>query len=356
MSRNRIDDVTHYQRFAADLQFAVEQYPGLGEESLIQQQRRQLRKLIELETQFRQALVAHSSGPAVYEDFMTYIRDIRRSILVARPYFRERQVFFTKYIAKAFKTRSAKALYRFRINWMFIAWVLKSRKWAPGSKIVKISREINKIRKEISELNYPLAISQARQFWDATPKSHLTYMDIVQVHCMGLLLAIDKFVPPNDKRLSEKKSLEAYRKFRAVAIGIMTRDRVNQYSETLIHFFPKYKMLKYRANKLARKLASGELTLEKLTELVNAGLEKEDTIDIHELAKLMAAGSCISADQQSLDGSVGEDVTPMVFQFPCEAPLVSEIFEEKEAMSEMRVAISRLDKIEQKVLKLKGVT
>lgn len=54
-------------------------------------------------------------------------------------------------------------------------------------------------------------------------------MDIVQIHCQALLLSIDKFCPPNEKEMTEQEALDAYQSFRAVAIGIMRRDRVNHY-------------------------------------------------------------------------------------------------------------------------------
>lgn len=200
------------------------------EEELLPRQRKQLRNLINLEAQFRDALIRHRWGLNVYRDFVTYIVETRANILAARPFFRERSKVFTASISPALKERNDKTLYKYRINWSFVEWVVKARKWRPGSPILALANQIRKQRIEIVEQNLPLAISQARQFWNATPPSHLSYMDIVQIQCQGMLLAVDKFVPPNDKRMSEKESLARYRTFRAVAIGIMTRDRVNAYS------------------------------------------------------------------------------------------------------------------------------
>lgn len=139
------------------------------------------------------------------------------------------------------------------------------------------------------EQNLPLAISQAKIFYSNTPRSHLSYMDIVQIHAQGLLLAIDKFVPPNDARMSEANSLQAYRKFRPVAIGIMARDRVNAYSETPVHFFPKQRLIRYRANKALRTQTGPEVDWQEVCEQVNSDLRDSGVrTDPEELQSLVA--------------------------------------------------------------------
>jgi len=319
------------------------------EEDLLVRQRKQLRNLIDLEAQFRDALVKHRWGVNVYRDFVTYIVEKRANILAARPFFRERSKVFTAHISKALKERNDKALYRFRINWSFVEWVVASRRWREGSKILDLANQISKQRIEIVEQNLPLAISQARQFWNATPPSHLSFMDIVQIQSQGMLLAVDKFVPPNDKRMSEKDSLARYRTFRAVAIGIMTRDRVNAYSETLLHFYPKDRLRMYAANKLLRR-TSGEVDYEVLSENVNKNLQdaKVTTTPI-EIQDLLAAGSTVSADYSP--DPEGESVADS-FADPTDT---QENIETDQALGLMINKIAELDLLEQKLLRLKGI-
>lgn len=220
-----------YKTFCENLELCLSGHEdGMpADEDLLVRQRNQIRNLVRLETEFRDAVLASRWGEDVYRDFVTYILHTKRNILAARPFFRERHTVFTRFISKAFKEGNHKPLLRFRFNWSFIAWALNSRPWPKNSKVVKIANAVNKQRMDILEQNLPLAISQARIFWGKVPRSHLSYMDIVQIQAQGLLLAVDKFVPPNDARLSEKQSLARYRSFRAVAIGIMRRDRVNHY-------------------------------------------------------------------------------------------------------------------------------
>jgi len=218
----------HFQVFAANLERAIARYGPDGSESRLERQRRQIRLLLNLERRFREALIAHRWGPGVYERFVHFICE--KNILDARPYFRERQAIFTKYISKALKKRRARSLYRFRFNYTFVLFVLRCRQWHPGSKIVALARKIEAIRRELMEMNLPLAISQAKIFWSSTPRSHLSYMDLVQIHSAGLLAAIDKFVPGSTRGMTLPQILEKYRKFRSVAIGRMIGDRIEKYS------------------------------------------------------------------------------------------------------------------------------
>jgi hypothetical protein len=347
----RTDDQDGFRHFANNLESALQKYAEPINGDLLRHQREQLRGLVDAETRFRKALIAHPWGPAVYRDFVTFICDKKKNILAARPYFRERQTTFTAHIGKALKKRNDKGLYRFRFNWSLVSFILLARKWAAGSQIRAIAEEIKKYRKEILEQNLPLAISQARIFWNCTPRSHLTYMDIVQIQSQGLLLAIDKFTPPNDRKMTEAQSLLAFRSFRAVAIGIMTRDRVNQYSETLLHFYPKYKLIIYRANKHLRKFV-GDVDFVKLCALVNADLKDSGVQTTpEELANLVAGASTVSGDTSTdpeadsfLDSAPGP-----------EAMQPDLIVEKKDLMEGLYSGIESLTLRERKMLKMKGV-
>lgn len=340
---------SHFKIFATSLESAIERYGRLPEENLLQRQRRQLKLLVSLETKFRKTLIRHPWGPSVYRGFMAFILEEKRNILAARPYFRERQGIFASQISKALKKKSDKGLYRFRFNYTFILFALRHHRWHPGSKIVKLAKQIHDIRMEILEMNLPLAISQTRIFWGNTPRSHLSYMDLIQIHCMGLLVAIDKFVPPIEKDMTEEQELAAYRKFRAVAIGRMIGDRIENYSETLIHYYPVDKRKIYRANKARRRFGED---FEKITEFVNDGVdEKNHHTTPEEVSKLLASASTVSGDV-----SLDPDGETTLDRYEADVESRPDLqAEEVDAILTLRRKYRELPMFEQKYLRMKGV-
>lgn len=340
-----------FKLFTQTLESVLANKPTLTEEELAVHQRDQIRRLVSLETQFRKTLQAHRSGPAVYNEFVTMICEEKGNILSARPYFRERQKTFTKYISKALKRRSAPGLYKFRINWTFIAWVMKRRKWGAASGLPELANEIYKVRRQLLEENLPLSISQARGFYGSTPRSHLSFMDIVQIQCQGLLLAIDKFCPPSERGMSEKESLDAYRGFRAVAIGIMIRDRVNDYSQTLVHFYPRDRQKIYWANKMLRRFID-EVDHNVIADEINLNLTEDDKTTAEEVADLLVTASVVSADYTA--DPDGESVVDLAVG---DASLRPDVRAETDSLhSSLLHAMQDLTIVENKLLKLKGVS
>ena len=343
------EDESHFRVFASNLEAAIKRYENLPEENRLVRQRRQLKLLVGLEAKFRKTLIAHPWGPSVYRGFVDFILKDKRNILAARPYFRERQSIFAEQISKALKKKSDKGLYRFRFNYSFVQFAMDRHKWPAGGKLAQLAKQIFAIRMEIMEMNLPLAISQARVFWSNTPRSHLSYMDLIQVHCVGLLTAIDKFVPPTDKNMGEYEELEAYRKFRAVAIGRMIGDRIEQYSETLIHYWPVDKRKIYRANK-ARRLFGEDW--ERIAEFVNEGVEDPaHHTTPEEVQKLLASSSTVSGDV-SLDPE-GETTLDRAEADAESRPDLQ--VEEVDAMLMMRQKYGILPMVEQKYLRMKGI-
>lgn len=340
-----------FKNFAQSLERRLADEPDLSEVELARQQRRQLKALVVLERKFQDALLAHRSGATVYEEFVEWICSDRGNILSARPFFRERQDVFTKHISVALKSKSARRLYKWKINWSFISWVLQRRNWKPGSPITTISKEIFEARKEILEQNLPLAISQARVFFSSTPRSHLTFMDVLQIQCQGLLLAIDKFCPPDEKGMTDEESLDAFRSFRAVAIGIMRRDRVNDYSQTLIHYYPGDRQKIYWANKLLRRYVD-EIDYQEIATEINHKLkaEQEHTTP-EEVADLLAKASTVSADY-----SVDPEGDTVVESAIGDEELRPDVRAERaNLLNSLGTAINKLSLVEIKLLRLKGI-
>jgi RNA polymerase sigma factor (sigma-70 family) len=300
--------------------------------------------LAALEIEFRQFLISHPWGEAVYQEFISYICDERKNILAARPFFRERQETFTAEISNALKIRNVELLYKFHINFQFISFVACRFQWSPDSQIIKLAQQIADLRTELTEMNMPLAISRARIFWSRTPKSQLTYMDLIQIACEGLISAIDKFVLPFS------------RVFRAVAIGRITGNFIQLYSETLVHFFPVDKSKLYRANKLISKFSStGHVDYEKLSEAVNIDVDNTHRTDASEIADLLSAASCLSIDCPPANQVEGE-IPVGISRFAAPSSSQPDIqYENYEVMTHLEKAILCLPLREQKLLKMHGV-
>lgn len=332
----------HFRSFAANLKLARERYGSKEGAEFLRAQNEQVDQLVELERQFRDTLIAHRWGPGVFKDFVDFICVERRNILDARPYFRERQEYFTNHISVAFHSRNAPALYECRFNHRFVQFVINKRAWAPKAKIRQLAAAITAIRQELVTLNMPLAISRARIFYSRTPKSHLSYMDLIQIASEGLISAIDKFVPPFSKA------------FRSTAMGRMTGNFIENYSETLIHFFPTDKRRIYRANKLIGKQGK-DVDVGSITEAVNNGIDSKHKTNDAEISELLAAASTVSADTP-----IGDDESEIVTAVDRYAAPLSwqpdHSFEQKQLQDAMRVAISKLSSNKKrKLLMMKGL-
>jgi DNA-directed RNA polymerase specialized sigma subunit len=300
---------------------------------------------------FREKLIAHHWGEAAYKKFVTYICEEKRNILSARPYFRERQTTFTKYISDAFKERDFKKLYKFRINYEFVNYIMGLHRW--GKDLRDVADEITQIRQEVLVINMPLAISRARIFWSRTPQSHLTLMDEVQLCAMGLLSGLDKYTPP-------PSGFE--RKFRAVLIGRMIGELIKYFSETIIHFYPGDRRKIYTANKLLRR-NSDVIDYDELARQVSETLSKSKNNPLQttasEIAGLLSSASTVSADTTMVDvvNSENEDVQESVNRFSApESSRPDVMVEERSVSIALRQAMAQLTTFERKLLQLRGVT
>lgn len=335
----------HFKQFASWLDHEMVKYGELNKD-FAERQKVQLETLLALELEFRTELINHRCGAAVYREFIEHITVERKNILSARPFFRERQGIFTKEISKALKAKSEKTLFKFRFNIQFIHYVLGVRQWNSICKrLPEIAEEIHAIRTEIVEQNMPLAISRARIFWSRTPKSHLTLMDFVQIAAEGLIAGIDKYVPEGEI---------VPRSFRGVAIGRMTGNFIESYSETQLHFYPCDKRKIYRANKVVHRHAGG-VDYEKLAGEVSAGMTAGQITNASEIANLMAAASVVSADTMVTSGQDPDAPEPISRFAAPEACQPDRQVEHQDALHHLKHAIAQLSILDQKLLRLKGI-
>lgn len=330
----------HFKSFAGNVARSIAKYGKPV--SFDKRQKEQVEGLIQLERQFREKLVAHRYGRAAYAAFISYICEERRNILAARPYFRERQGVFTKYISVALKERSPEKLYSFAFNIQFVQFVMASRKWGKSSGLPLLAEKIKELRTEMIETNMPLAISRARIFYSRTPESHLSRMDLVQIASEGLMAGIDKYAPEGG----------VYSKaFRSTAIGRMTGNFIEEYSETSIHFYPADKRKIYRAHKATGK-QPGAVDYEKITEKVNEGAEEGQQTNPDEIADLLAAASTVSINAPSNDPEAAEPVD----RFAASDSTRPDVQVENNAtLTALASALAQLTVFERKLLRLRGV-
>lgn len=351
MTQQDRDTSEHIRRFGKSLEREIakfEEYVEAKKVSAKEAQREQVEKLLGLERDFQEALRVHSKGVWAYQKFVTYITEEKGNILHARPYFRERQPFFTKKISPALKAKDAKALMAFRANFRLIQFLFEQRRWT--ARIRNIYKRLCDIRNEICVTNTPLAMSRARIFYAKTPKSHLTYMDLAQIAAEGLLSAIDKYVP---------SKTEPFNGLANIAINRITGNCIESYSQTMLHFYPPDKKKLYWIHKQSRH-SEGDVRL--LTNIINNKLTNpKDRVTKEEVSQLSAAASCISTETvvetPDSKGRAKDKAITIGESLAADASWQPDVLTEQiESHGKLHEAISRLDPYSRKILKLKGIS
>jgi DNA-directed RNA polymerase specialized sigma subunit len=335
-----VDDAEHFSLFAKSVERAISKYGHLPDEDLTVLQKSQVEELAKLEDDFRAALIRDSNGNAAYNEFVCYVLEERKNILVARPYFRERRSFFVSDISVAIRNRDIEKLKEFHLNYHWINLV--SKKLIFGSEVRAIVKKIENARYKLVEMNIPLVINRARIFWSRTPKSHLSFMDLVQIGSEGLIAAIDKYCG------------EYSEVWRDVAIGRMVGNLISRYSETMIHFYPADKRKIYSANKFRARHIYGDYEIEDLVKDISK-VDSNKT-NPEEITGLMAAAAMVSADSSTANDNSEVNITDSIAKYEAPEELRPDLqIEMKEADSIMQRAISSLSLFDRKLLRLKGL-
>lgn len=337
----------HFLDFIASLEGVLAKY----DENTMEFQRDQVEGLVKAEHDFRRALIRHPRGADVYKAFIRLIMVEKHNILMARPFFRERDKTFKAYISHVLRDQSHRALYRFNVNFQFIDFAVRCRKWGrdPASRrIVRLAEDVKTRRDALIKCNIPLAISQARMFFHRNQSSHHSYMDMVQIASGGLSSGVDKFVGPYSKT------------FRAVLIGRILGDLIEANSETFVHFFPADKRRIYRVRKIVGALRDGSSSVDydQVIKLLNKkeAEEGDELTAIEDLHHLMGAAQVVSVNSLSVQDEDGEEPNNPIERFAApsdERP--DNLLEEMQVRQSVAVAIGTLPLLEQKLLRLKGV-
>lgn len=374
------DPQHHFQAFAKQLEREIAKVPGFPAKKtkLAEIQRAQLEKLFELEEHLKLTLLEHPEGEAAINDFFDYILIERRNILDARPYFRERQTDFTDFLSPALKSRDAGALIAHihherikkckcdlnevpkdydgckcpdvltgrhwivshRFNYRFYHYINSKRNLGPEFR--DLFRALEHMRQDLCVTNTPLSISRAKIFHSRTAKSHLSYMDLIQISSEGLISAIDKMVPFGDRALG--------RLLCSVGIGRMTGNMISSISETMLHFYPKDRRLLYRSYKADAR--TPDVSQEKLAATVNDGLLGNSRTNVTELGQLRTAASMLSIDM-SLDDEHKTTVSDSVASPETAQP--DRIAEGRSVQAALHNAISKLTPFQRKLVLLRGI-
>ena len=328
-------------------------------------QRGQVEGLLAAERAFRGALIRHRYGAETYRAFVKMVMVEKRNLLMARPYFRERDTVFKAHIAHLLRAAAEemadpspvqketyRRLYPFDINHQFISWAMKLRAWGrdPQSKrLMRLAGEVLKLRNALIECNLPLAISRARMFHARNRASHCTYLDFIQVAAGGLAAGVDKFCG------------EYTTAFRAVLIGRILGDLIEANSETLSHLYPLDKRRLYRIRKIAsglhENLANIDYVL--LAKLLNKEeLDKGESLTkIGDLHHLINAATIVQASTLPVGGEDTEDRSgnPLDQYADVAENRPDLLLEEAQSRKGVARAVSGLSVLDQKLLRLKGV-
>jgi len=311
-------------------------------------QKLQLESLMEYEECFKQAIYKSIQTREIYKLFI--ITTIQNNILSARPFFREKAKVFSEFITPAIKEGDYEALKTFRINYKFIKFLLDNWKGPFPKKGEKYLDLLMESRRLLIENSLPLAVNIGKRFYKSVPNSHLELMDVINICVVGLISGVDKY------------SSDEYTKvFRSVCIGRMKGGMVEDYSQTLMHFYPSDKKILYKANIVKHRegITNPSELCKRLNEiLVEDKAEGKNVpntnITLPELMRLMNGSSTVSADSSPEDD---EDNDSNVYSYTAdEVPTQEEAYETKNILARVLDSCDDLNIIETKILKLKGIT
>jgi RNA polymerase sigma factor (sigma-70 family) len=218
----------------------------------------------------------------------------------------------------------------------------------PKTHIIwKTIKKIESLRTELVEMNIPLAINRASIFWRRAKRSrtHLSFMDLIQMAVEGLLTCVDKFTPPYTEV------------WRSVAIGNMVGNFIEANSATILHLFPGDRKTLYRANKYISK-NSANLNFEAMVEFINEQPENQKTpvtkkVRKEEVAKLLLATSIVSLDTKAPGDEQTTTAVKGISRMTASDDVRPDVAVEKaETSIALKTAVKSLTPYERKVLKL----
>lgn len=320
-------------------------------------QAEQVEELLDAERKFKDTILKYRQATEVYKKFLQKVCIQNKNILSARPYFRETATSFSKNITPAIKTSNIEVLKTFDINYQFITFIRQSWLGPFPKRAEQLFQRVHRAREILIENNMPLAINRAKLFYRKVPKSHLTLMDMIGICATGLAAGIDKWCGKYTPV------------FRSVCIGRMVGNLIDEYSQTVLHFYPSDKRILYKANSIRAR--QGIEDIHALTEAVNKSFAEDKAagksipkanITVSELSYLMAAASIVSADATMTDsesGSSNNRAEPSygVYSYTADDTVdIEDSYMKKESTAQMLTLAKELPTLHKKLLRLKGIS
>lgn len=309
-------------------------------------QKEQLEELLKAELRFKAEILKYKrQSREIYKKFLQKITMQNKNILSARPYFRESSVNFSKKITPAIKKSDIDTLKTFTINFLFIKFIRDNWLGPFPEHAEVLYKKVELCRKKLIENNIPLAINRAKLFFRKTPRSHLDLMDLILISCYGLAIGVDKW-----SRTTYNPS------FKPMLIGRITGPTIEQYSQTVLHFFPNDKKIIYRANSIRGRRKIKDIV--ELTQAVNLSFEEDaekgmnvpPKVTTAQLSELLQSSSTVSAD------TVVNDEGVPVYGFTSDnKPNAEQSYIEHEEKNSLYLEVAKLSVIHQKILKLRGL-
>ena len=309
-------------------------------------QKQQLENLLQAELRFKAEILKYRrQSREIYKKFLQKICVQNKNILSARPYFRESAINFSKNITPAIKSNDIEKLKTFVINFQFIKFIRENWLGPFPKRAEALFIKVETCRRKLIENNIPLAINRAKLFYRKTPRSHLDLMDLIIISCYGLATGVDKWSMPTYSH-----------SFKPMLIGRITGPTIEQYSQTVLHFFPNDKKIIYRANSIRGR--QGIKDIEELTHAVNKSFEQDakegkgipPKVTVSQLSELMQSSSTVSADSV-----VNDEGIPVYGYTACDKPSAETQYIEQEERNSVYLLINKLPLLHRKVLKLKGL-
>jgi DNA-directed RNA polymerase specialized sigma subunit len=344
---NRFDDSFYRLANSVAVALDVNKVPVGDSKRLLELQKKQVETLMKLESQFKASILKYSQAREIYKKFILMIVVQNQNILSARPFFREKAGTFSKKITPAIRDANVEALQKFNVNFKFIMFVKEAWLGAMPKKSLALYNRIEIARRELIENNLPLAINEAKKFYNKVPNNHVTLMDLIAAAAEGLASGVDKWCGPYTKI------------FRSVCIGRMKGNMIDLYSETTIHFYPTEKRILYKANTI--RFREGADTLAELAEAINKSFEEDEKegkkgskarVTEGLLSNLLNAASTFSADSKP-DSAEGEEQSILDLA-PDDSNFEDDMIR-NDALAKARQVAEGMDLVTRKILIMKGL-
>lgn len=309
--------------FYAALKRSTQKYGApKNKQDAVANQKAQVERLVALEQEWHRELLAFH-GYKAYEAFAQYI--LRKGyIKKVKPFFRERQEQ-TVGVLKSLRLGEFDKVAKLGINWRFIEWA--HARFEFPERMEEIKKHVYDARRELTEMNMPLAIQRAKMFFNVKSKPYISLLDCISMAVEGLIIAIDKYTLPYSPV------------FCSVAIGRMKSILIDTTFETQLYFYPKDRRRLYRVNKFLSQNINP--SAEELLAFVNSTKPGEvyESIDLQQLDELISASHVHSG---------GLDIDQPADEL--------EVVENNEIRAKLFAAVEKLSIFDQKILKLKGIT